>query len=217
MRVLTSRLLQTNCTILDGGWIVDSPYFPDEIEQVARLAPGHRVAATHAHYDHLLLSYHRAPLHVTEATRAAIEGGDPARELADFDAVNYVERAPLRLDLAPTDELEWIPAPGHTSDAHAIWFADERVLCCGDYLSDVEIPLLSETGDPAAHRATLERLAQVEAETFVPGHGSPCGREQALRRIEEDLAYLETRCIPPGRDPLRQREIHENNLRDHFD
>jgi glyoxylase-like metal-dependent hydrolase (beta-lactamase superfamily II) len=217
VRVHTSRLLQTNCTILDCGWIVDSPYFPDEIDEVARLAPHHRIAATHAHYDHLLMSYTRAPLHVHPATRHAIETGNPARELADFDAVNYVARPPLELQLADARDLHHIPAPGHTADAHALWFADERVLCCGDYLSDVEIPLLSETGDRAAYRATLERLEPYvrDALAIVPGHGSPCERDGALRRLQEDVTYLDTRRIPPGRDTSRQREIHANNVRDH--
>jgi glyoxylase-like metal-dependent hydrolase (beta-lactamase superfamily II) len=214
--IVTSRMLRTNCTVL-GRVVVDAPYFPDEIATLA-LPDGALAFCTHGHYDHLLLRYRGLALHGSARTVAAIRSHDPAGELADFDAVNYVERPPLEVEPLVTVEDGWkglrlIAAPGHTADGTAV-LAD-GVLCCGDHLSDVELPLLSVTGSRADYVATLHALAEVATDVNVPGHGTPCDRDAALRRIEADLRYLETWEIPRDRDTPRQREIHAGNLRDH--
>jgi glyoxylase-like metal-dependent hydrolase (beta-lactamase superfamily II) len=95
-----------------------------------------------------------------------------------------------------------------------------RVLVCGDYLSPVEIPWLSEHGSLDAYRETLERLRPLAAaaETVVPGHGSPMSREEAMRILEEDARYLgalhregAAAALPAGRSTTAQRRIHEEN------
>jgi glyoxylase-like metal-dependent hydrolase (beta-lactamase superfamily II) len=213
--VFTSRLLRTNATVI-GRVVVDSPYFPDEIAGLA-LPAGALAFCTHGHYDHLLLRYRGLELHASAGTVAAIRSHDPAGELAEFDAVNYVSRpGPLEVEpLHAVDDgwegLQLVPAPGHTADSTAV--LGDGVLCCGDYLSDVELPLLSVTGSRASYVATLERLATLVTDLNVPGHGTPCDRDTALRRIEADLHYLHTWHIPPDRDTPRQREIHAGNLR----
>jgi glyoxylase-like metal-dependent hydrolase (beta-lactamase superfamily II) len=99
------------------------------------------------------------------------------------------------------------------------------VLVCGDYLSDVEIPLIAAAGSLADYRDTLARLRPLveRAEVVVPGHGSPHDRATALRLREEDLSYLDAveardpspAALPPGRDTARQRAIHADNVAKH--
>ncbi|HVL96797.1 MAG TPA: MBL fold metallo-hydrolase [Solirubrobacteraceae bacterium] len=232
-RVITSRYLQTSATVLGGGaLLVDSPYFPDELDALAAAAaPGARLFATHSHYDHLMgrLALPDAPLLAGASTVAAVrrEPERPARELAEEDARTYVRRArPLHVaDIAFAEGLELIDAPGHTGDGSAlVWPEDGGVLCCGDYLSDVEIPLLSWAGSLPDYHATLDRLEAVlpRVGLVVPGHGTPTGAGGARRRLAQDRAYLETipagdpdRPLPPGRDTPRQREIHRANLERH--
>jgi hypothetical protein len=93
------------------------------------------------------------------------------------------------------------------------------VLCVGDYLSPVEIPMV-EAG-LAEYRATLARLAPlVEAvDTIVSGHGAPQSRDAALRILDEDVDYLEALergeekpSLPTNRDTREQRGIHTENL-----
>jgi glyoxylase-like metal-dependent hydrolase (beta-lactamase superfamily II) len=244
--VVTSRLWQTNATAIRSGaeaLLIDSPYFPDELELLPTvLKQGSfeidALLATHADYDHLLgrLAFPGLALGVgqTTAERIRAEPGIAQRELRDADADHYVARPrPLSLgsfqalpvpgDVEIGEErIELHPAEGHTGDGTAFFARFCGVLACGDYLSDVEIPVISPGGSLEAYRATLARLGPLveAADVVVPGHGSPHDRDAALRILDEDVDYLdalelgaERPELPPGRDTKRQREIHAENAR----
>ena len=223
--------------------LIDSPYFPDELEALPALLAGSgfeldALLATHPDFDHLLgrLAFPDLALGVAQSTaeRLRAEPGLAQRELRDADGEHYVARpAPLRLgawQALPVpgrlelggEELELHPAEGHTSDGMAVFAARAGVLACGDYLSGVEIPMISPGGSIAGYRSTLARLAPLveAARTVVPGHGPAHAREDALRTLDEDVEYLdaleagdERPRLPAGRDTRRQREIHAENLR----
>lgn len=248
MVVVTSRIWQTTATAIrhgDEAVLIDSPYFPDELELLPTLLgqAGFRpngLLATHADYDHLLgrLAFPQLALGLGEPTaeRLRAEPGAAQRGLRDADAEHYVARpAPLslgsyqalpvpgKLELGD-EEIELHPAEGHTRDGTAFVAPFAGVLVCGDYLSDVEIPLIASAGSLVDYRDTLGRLAPLveRVETVVPGHGSPHDRAAALRLLEEDLAYLdavergdERPALPAGRDTARQRAIHADNLAKH--
>jgi glyoxylase-like metal-dependent hydrolase (beta-lactamase superfamily II) len=238
---------QTTATALraDGeAMLVDAPYFPDELEALpdvlgqAGFEPD-ALVATHGDFDHLLgrLAYPRLALGVAESTmlRVRAEPGAAQRELRRQDDELYVARpqplalgalqalpVPGKLELGRT-ELELHPAEGHTEDGMTLFSAASGVLCCGDYLSDVELPTISPGGSLRDYRGTLGRLERLlsRAMVVVPGHGSPQERDRARRTLEEDLAYLEALergeerpPLPSGRDTARQREIHAANLRE---
>ena len=82
----------------------------------------------------------------------------------------------------------------------AVWVPWARVLVAGDYLSPVEIPMLSEGGSIAAYLATLKRLEPLveQADHVVPGHGGPIDGTRALAILREDRAYLE--ALQAGED-----------------
>jgi glyoxylase-like metal-dependent hydrolase (beta-lactamase superfamily II) len=256
--VITSRLWQTNAVAMRApgsqgsaagtarrspnyeAMLIDSPYFPDELEALPGLLAGagfepDALVATHVDYDHVLgrLAFPGLGLGVGEpsALRLREEPGATQRELRDKDAELYVERpvplslgqvqalpVPGSIELGP-EELELHPADGHTRDGMAVMARWCGVLCVGDYLSPVEIPMV-EAG-LAEYRATLARLAPlVEAvDTIVPGHGAPQSRDAALRILDEDVDYLEALergeekpSLPTGRDTREQRGIHTENL-----
>jgi glyoxylase-like metal-dependent hydrolase (beta-lactamase superfamily II) len=135
--VVTSRLLQTNCTIVRGPvaageaagdlpaaagagetFVVDSPILPDElallpslIEQ-ARFAPPRGLLATHADWDHLLarIPFPEVALGCAESSAARLqaEPGAAQRELRAFDEELYIVRdGPLQLGAAQA-----LPVPG---------------------------------------------------------------------------------------------------------
>jgi glyoxylase-like metal-dependent hydrolase (beta-lactamase superfamily II) len=212
--------------------LIDSPYFPDEIELLPEVLKqsGFEPAgllATHADWDHLLgrLAFPESSLGVAESTglRLRAEPGVAQKRLREADDEYYVSRArplalgayqvlpvPGKLELG-SEELELYPAEGHTEDGMALFARWCGVLVCGDYLSDVEIPTY---GDAELYRLTLERLRPLveAAEAIVPGHGSPLSRDDALRLLEEDLAYLASGKLPAGRDNPAQRRMHERNI-----
>ena len=244
--VVTSRMWQTTATAIHAGGeavLIDSPYFPDELEALAPLLAQagfepDGLLATHADFDHLLgrLAFPDLALGVAEGTalRLRAEPGAAQRELRDHDDEHYVARpAPLslgavqalpvpgRLDLGEM-ELELHPTEGHTVDGCAVFARALGLLVAGDYLSDVELPTISAGGSLADYRATLARLAPLvaEAETVVPGHGSPHDRETSVRILDKDVDYLdalergeERPPLPEARAGKAQRRLHSENLR----
>ena len=244
--VFISDHWQTTCTAVragDEGFVVDSPVFPSELEAIPGVLeqagfPVSGLLSTHADWDHLLgrLAFPGASLGCGETTarRLAAEPGAAQRELREFDEEHYVAgRRPLSLGavqslpvpghvgLGPDRELELHPADGHTADGTAFLIGWLGVLVCGDYLSPVEIPWISPGGSPRAYAATLERLRPLvdRVGTVVPGHGEPLAREQALRILHEDVAYIDAlqkvgaaAHLPLGRRSAAQRKIHEENV-----
>jgi glyoxylase-like metal-dependent hydrolase (beta-lactamase superfamily II) len=243
--VLTSRIWQTTATALRAGGealVIDSPYFPDELDALPGLLAGagfepDGLLATHADFDHLLgrLAFPGLALGLGEATveRLHREPGAAQRDLRDHDGELYVSRprplalgqvqglpVPGRLELGD-EELELHPAEGHTADGTAIFARSMGVLVVGDYLSDLEIPMISAGGSLREYRATLGRFAPLveAADVVVPGHGAPHDRATSLRLIDEDADYLgalergdERPKLPAGRDTKAQRRIHDENL-----
>jgi glyoxylase-like metal-dependent hydrolase (beta-lactamase superfamily II) len=241
--VATSQAWQTTCTAVRSGeecFVIDSPVFPDELEalpavlaQAAFSASGTPTGllVTHADWDHLLgrLAFPGAAIGSAETTAARLtaEPGDAQRKLRDFDDEHYVTRArplslgrvqalpvPGHLAIGEAHELELHPADGHTADGMAVWIPWAGVLVCGDYLSPVEIPMVSEGGSRAAYLATLARLRPLveQAEHVVPGHGGVLDPPRALALLEEDVAYLHELVLPAGRRSAEQRRIHAENL-----
>ena len=243
--VVTSRFWQTTATAVRSGGecvLIDSPYFPDELELLPMLLEQAGftpvgLLATHADWDHLLGRYAFRGMSLgvgsSTAERLRAEPGAAQRELRDADSEAYVVRpGPLSLgSYQPLPvpgkmqigdgEIELHPTAGHTPDGVAFLVRSCSLLVCGDYVSDVEIPWISPGGGIADYRATLARLAGLAegCEAIVPGHGSPHDRARALAIIDEDLEYLdalergdEKPKLPPGRDTKRQRAIHAENL-----
>lgn len=243
--VVTSAIWQTTCTIVRGGdeaFVIDSPVLPEELEALPAVVDqvGFGFAgllATHADWDHLLgrLAFREGALGCAEtsAARLAAEPGEAHRRLREFDDEHYLTRpAPLSLGQVQTlpvpghcdigdRSLDLYPATGHTADGMAVCAPWAGTLVAGDYLSPVEIPMISAGGSIDAYRATLEGLRGVvdRAEWVVPGHGGPVEGSRAAALLEEDLEYLAALAaqardapLPARRDGPEQRRIHERNL-----
>jgi glyoxylase-like metal-dependent hydrolase (beta-lactamase superfamily II) len=212
--------------------------YPDELELLPTLLqqaqfPPSGLLVTHGDWDHLLgrLAFPGAALGCAETTAARLtaEPGAAQRELRTFDDEHYVERqAPLSLGQVQAlpvpghlevgeAELELHPTEGHTADGMAVWIPWAAVLVVGDYLSPVEIPMISESGSRDGYLATLRRLEPLveQAAHVVPGHGAVMEGARAAAVLREDVAYLE--ALPDARLPLARRgpaqqRVHAENL-----
>jgi len=225
------------------SFLIDSPVLPGELEMLpsvleqARFPPLSGLLATHADWDHLLgpLAFPGAVLGCAEssARRLAAEPGAAQRELRAFDEELYLERprplalgapqalpVPGHLEIGDR-ELELHPTDGHTADGMAIWAPWTGVLVVGDYLSAIEIPMLSPGGGRAAYLATLGGLRGLveRAEHVVPGHGPVLDSAAALEILEQDVSYLEALGdlgagaeLPEQRRTREQRKLHERNV-----
>lgn len=244
--VFVSDVWQTTCTAVRGadeGFLIDSTVYPEELRALPGVLeqagfPVSGLLCTHGDWDHLLgrLAFPGAALGCGEATvqRLGAEPGAAQRRLREFDSEHYVPRpAPLalgtvqslptpgKLELGPSHELELFEATGHTADGVAYWLPWLEVLVCGDYLSPVEIPMLSAGGSLTDYRATLDRLGDLvsRAAWVIPGHGGPVPGERAGEILAEDQAYLDQLAAdptatkpPPSRPGAAQRRIHAANL-----
>ncbi len=243
--VARSARWQTTCTLLHHGeetFIVDSPIFPDELDALPGILGQagwglSGLLATHGDWDHLLarLAFPEVALGVAETTAARLraEPGVAQRELRDADEDDYVIRAkplslgqvqalpvPGKLELGGDAELELIPTEGHTADGMAIWAPFAGVLVVGDYVSPLEIPIISESGSRNAYVATLLRLAPYveQAEWVVPGHGPAIDGARALAILREDVKYLESLggagepALPLARRDRVQQKLHAENV-----
>ena len=242
--VVTSRVWQTNCVAVGGAGealLIDSVVYPDELEALPAVLEqaGFRIdglLVTHGDWDHLLgrAAFPQAPIGCAETTaaRLAAEPGGAQRALREFDDEHYVAaRRPLSLPAAQAlavpgycqvaeRELELHPADGHTADGMAVWAPWAGVLVCGDYLSEVEIPMLSPGGSLDGYLATLGRLRELVARAgaVVPGHGPVMDSRRALAVLDQDEAYLQalrnegqSAALPAGRFSAAQKTLHAAN------
>ena len=115
--------------------------------------------------------------------------------------------------------LELHPADGHTPDGMAIWVPWARVLIAGDYLSPVEIPMISRAARWRRIWRRCDRLEPLveQADHVVPGHGGPIDGVRAAAILREDLAYLEALAdvgadapLPLARRTAAQRSIQRD-------
>jgi glyoxylase-like metal-dependent hydrolase (beta-lactamase superfamily II) len=248
--VFISQVWQTTATAVrsgsgqgNEGFLIDSPVYPDELEALPGVLeqagfPVSGLLVTHADWDHLLgrLAFPEASLGCgeTSARRLRAEPGAAQRDLRRFDDEHYVQRprplalaavqelpVPGRVSLGADNELQLHEATGHTGDGMAVWIPWAGILVCGDYLSPVEIPMISENGSADAYLRTLAGLRQMvdRAERVVPGHGAPLTSAPARRLLDEDEAYVKALLrdphaarLPRRRDGARQKQIHAENV-----
>ena len=228
--VVTSLYWQTTATAIRAGeevMLIDSPYFPDELELLPTVLAqsGFEPAAllaTHGDFDHLLgrMAFPELSLGVAESTmlRFREKPGEAQRDLRDYDSEAYVER-PRPLALGQTQSL---PVPGKLGLGRASWSctrprATPRTgwRCSRRGWAPVRRRLPQRRGDPwlsdpARSRLPLDpRAARVARRARRRDRARtryPASRERALELLEEDLRYLDALreaagSAPPGATP----------------
>jgi glyoxylase-like metal-dependent hydrolase (beta-lactamase superfamily II) len=223
IQVLERGWLSSNNVVLhagSGATVIDSGYGAHAAQTVALVEHALRggsldhLVNTHCHSDHM---GGNAAVQKRFHCRTSIPAGEAPlidrwdeRDLILSAADQRAERFTYDATFADGDTLrmgshDWqvVAAPGH--DTHAVMFysPETRVLVSGDALwqngfGAVFAQLFGRETALAETRETLERIATLDCDIVIPGHGQPfadvgAALERAFSRLEgyeEDITRL---------------------------
>ena len=194
---------------LAGDVLIDAGARTDR-RRILRALEGHDVsllALTHVHPDHqgcakAVCEERGIPLACHADDVDAMEGRRPVQEAAPDHPVNRIikriwQGPPHKVDrvLREGDEVAGfrvVHAPGHAR-GEVIYFRDsDAVAICGDVIRNISyatgLPGIKEpppifTYDPAENRRSIRKLAGLQPERILPGHGPPVTEMAKLDRF----------------------------------
>lgn len=187
--------------MVDAGVAEESQLYSEGIRR-AGSDPADLVAIihTHSHPDHIGAT----PQLVALSGARTMIGEADAPELAQHVAVDRVLRDGDEIEFSGT-RLRFIHTPGHTRGCgmYLTAFAGARVCFTGDAAGPFIFEEVRWDGDAEAFRASAQRMKQVEADLYLPGHPhqtlevSPSGDpkltgEQWHRYIDGRVAKMES-------------------------
>jgi glyoxylase-like metal-dependent hydrolase (beta-lactamase superfamily II) len=103
--------------------------------------------------------------------------------------------------------VEILLTPGHTSTNLSVWVPDDGVIFTGDCLINGYLPNL-DAGTPDDWMTwlnSLDRIAALEAQTVIAGHG-PVAQGSDVPRIVETVRQVLEESIARGASPTRERD-----------
>lgn len=218
--VFESALYRTTSTVIalqNTVVIIDPNWLPNEVEYLKSFVqnsyPSHNqyLIFTHSDYDHII-GYGAFPNATTIASSALQHNQHKEtilKQIRDFDNTWYIERAypiiypkikyPIEKDdttiVIDGIRLDFYLAPGHNADAIFILIPSLGIWISGDYLSNIEIPIIDH--DYHAYKHTLDKSISIfekypAINDLITGHGDIAhGRKVIKKRILEDKQYLE--------------------------
>jgi len=238
IHVFESSLYRTTSTVIELGQsilIVDPNWLPIEIDFILNYidekfpTQQQYLLFTHSDYDHIL-GYGAFPDATVIASlpfnKCKIKA-DIIRQINDFDSMFYIQRAyPIifpEVDIIIDQDNQCITidqfdcffylAPGHVSDGVFMVIPQKNIWIAGDYLSNIEIPLVDYNYND--YQNTLLKAKKVfrkfeEINLLIPGHGDlATDRIEIHQRIKNDLNYihlLNEYIITPGPNALKKLE-----------
>ena len=168
----------------DPAWVIDPG--PDEVAHIdAVLAEGERrggiggILLTHSHADHSA---------GVDRLGAPLQWG----AVSSADEMSWKPDSGRRPASEAPGEFEVIPTPGHAADHVA--FAWEDTAFCGDIIlgeGSTIVPPAAFGGSLREYLHSLERLREVDASLFAPGHGPWV--EDPRGKIDEYVAHRSAR------------------------
>ena len=206
----SERYAQVTASLIvsgNTGVLIDTMPFPEETAQIALLA--HRRCPDGVRY--IIYTQHEAD-HVYGAylfPKAEIIAHSAARDFLLQNAYKSLEQAKassrefehvkiklptfsfnsgtftLRL---PGKTLEIFPTPGHTPDSVAVLLHEERLLFAGDTV--MAVPTIAN-GDVAQLKDSLTKIAAMQLESIVQGHGEIILRGEIKEVMRRSIAYLD--------------------------
>jgi len=179
----------------DGVVMIDTPQMPLDAAQwrdeIAQHGPVRYVIISEPHGDHFSGSHFFEGTVVShEGTRAAIDAAS-AEQLKERLEQTAPDQLPLpdgfgfrvptvtlseRLTLYVGDHsFDLINLPGHTPFQLAVYVPEERVAFTSDNIF-YKVQAFLHQAVPEAWLQSLDRLAELDVDFLVPGHGEVCDR-----------------------------------------
>jgi glyoxylase-like metal-dependent hydrolase (beta-lactamase superfamily II) len=165
----------------------------------------HTIILTHFHIDHIgnvgeLRKVTKAKVAIHERDAPYLSGEKPMpmpkkrsllRQILRF----FIRVAPVRPDILLRDGdtiagFTCIHAPGHTPGSTCFYDPEKKVIFVGDAIVTpggvIHGPVEEYSADPVQARASLEKIAGLDFDTLLSGHGEPV-RPGAGSRVREFL------------------------------
>jgi glyoxylase-like metal-dependent hydrolase (beta-lactamase superfamily II) len=246
--LFTSALYQTTCTIIKTEheiFVVDPNWLPHEVSRIKSFVDQHKddrkmyLIFTHSDYDHIVGygAFQPDSVIASEAFVQNTQKDEDVRKALHFDQSHYISRDYMiiypHVDIMIAHDgqtlqfndtiMTFYLAPGHTDQGLFIIVEPQGVWIAGDYLSDIEFPLIS--GSLIEYHATLNKVDGIMREHgiqyLVPGHGTV---ENSVSGIEirkaHALEYLDdieaciSKDIPFPEEVYRKRYPFWEGIRD---
>lgn len=183
---------------------------------------------THSDYDHIIGygAFQEAEVIATKQFANNPNKEIVIDEILSFDNTYYIKRDyPIRYpDVNWTIlhdgqtmhiggcELIFYYAPGHCADALFVVIPNYGIWIAGDYLSNIEIPLIDD--NLIAYTKTLEKAKNIflqysDINILIPGHGDTAThRLEIEQRIHNDLKYFELLQEPDAK--IQEKKIQQH-------
>lgn len=208
--VFTSELyLQVTASAIitpDGAAVVDTLPFPQETREMLqfinrRCPKGIRyIILTHHHTDHIYGACLLDGEVIAHERCQRILQRDGDRILKSDQAQNpelaalwiripelIFDRGSVSLHLGKKT-ITLFATPGHTSDGISAYIKEDKVLLAGDLI--MPVPYIVG-GDRHVMRESLQKIAELQLENVVQGHGEVLLRGEISESIETSLQYLD--------------------------
>ena len=178
-------------------WAIDTGTHAHEGQEMADFIRGlgreaDRLIYTHGHGDHalgsaafrgaeMIVAHDLMPVEARRllpglAERAGKSVDEMSAQIA-WPTITFSHE--LTLDLGDR-RLHLFPTPGHSQDGVSVYLPDERLLIAGDAVVNGIVPAIGD-GDSRILEQSLEKLAMLDIETLVPGHGFVVRGREATR------------------------------------
>jgi cyclase len=189
----------------------------DTVAELAGDRPVQALVNTHSHGDHTfgnflvpagtsIIAHERCRTEVIltgTAVTAFFQGPDWGQLEIRPPMVTFTDRLTLWSGQRPIELLHF-GTPAHTTNDIIAHLAEERVVFTGDLVFAGGTPFALQ-GSVVGWLQVAEQLAEVPADTLVPGHGPVCGPEE-IGNVRSYLHFVldaARRGREAGLDPLR--------------